>query len=64
MKPCYFKQDLPDADDFGNAMARGQGYVPNTCLLGGGILMGVVNEGKDPFTGCEGPREKCKGRTK
>jgi hypothetical protein len=33
-------------------MAKGQGYVPETCLLGGKLVMGLVNEGKSPCDGC------------
>ena len=61
-KPNYFSQDAPDPDDMFSLMARQPGYVPTGCLLGGAVAMGLVMDGKDPCTGCAGPREKCKGR--
>lgn len=63
MKPHYFKQDSPDKDDIFLSMAKGQGYVPQLCLLGGQTVMGIVTSGKDPCTGCECDRNKCDGRT-
>lgn len=63
-KPHYFNQDAPDQDDIQLKMATGQGYVPPTCLLGGPVVMGLVNRGDVPCQGCEGPRDKCKGRPK
>lgn len=64
MKPHYFNQERADVDDMMLAMSIGQGYVPKTCLLGGRVVLGMVNEGKDPCAGCEGPRERCHGRAK
>jgi hypothetical protein len=64
MKPHYFQQDSADKDDVSLSMAKGQGYVPMTCLLGGQTVMGLVNAGKNPCHGCEGPREKCGGKPK
>jgi len=64
MKPHYFEQDEPDPDDLHLEMAKGQGYVPKGCLLGGNVVMGLVNAGDDPCKGCEGPRHKCNGRPK
>ena len=64
MKPHYFNQEKPDGDDIMLGMAIMQGYVPKTCLLGGGIVMGLVAEGKSPCRGCEGPRDKCGGQSK
>lgn len=64
MKPHYFDQEKADAGDFMLGMATMQGYVPMTCLLGGPVVMGEVNAGRDPCAGCEGPRDKCKGRPK
>jgi hypothetical protein len=64
MKPHYFDQDKPDADDFQLSMAKHQGYVPPKCLLGGVVAMSEVNAGRDPCAGCNGPREKCAGRPK
>ncbi len=63
MKPHYFEQDKADSDDMNLGMAKMQGYVPQACLLGGMVVMGLVNEGKDPCKGCNGPREKCHGRS-
>jgi hypothetical protein len=62
MKLHYFNQVKPDADDLFLRMAVQQGYVPKTCLLGGEVVMGLVNSGADPCKGCEGPRAKCLGR--
>lgn len=60
----YFEQDKADEDDGLLQMAKIQGYVPNTCLLGGIVVMHEVNSGKSPCWGCNGPREKCKGQQK
>lgn len=62
MKPYYFNQAEPDSDDINLQMAIGQGYVPRTCLLGGMVVMGLVNKGEDACKGCAGPRERCHGR--
>jgi len=63
MKPHYFGQDTADEDDIELKMAKGQGYVPKTCLLGGMLVMGIIRETtKSPCDGCEGPRAKCLGR--
>ena len=43
-------------------MAKSQGYVPTTCLLGGRHVMSLVNSREDPCKRCNGPRERCKGR--
>lgn len=64
MKPHYFKQDEADADDMQLGMAKMQGYVPKTCLLGGLVVMGEVSAGRNPCSECEGPREKCHGKAK
>ena len=64
MKPHYFEQDAPDADDFALSMAKGQGYVPARCLLGGMAAMSEINRGLSPCDGCNGPREKCGGKPK
>lgn len=61
MKPHYFEQAEADKDDFELYLAKHQGYVPMTCLLGGGLVMGLIAEGKSPCAGCNGPREKCGG---
>jgi len=62
MKLHYFEQKKADEDDMYLKMAINQGYVPETCLLGGMTVMGEMNKGRDPCAGCECPREKCKGR--
>jgi hypothetical protein len=62
MKTHYFKQEKADADDIQLEMAKEQGYVPWTCLLGGMIVMSEINKGRDPCGGCNSPREKCHGR--
>jgi len=64
MKPHYFNQDEADADDHLLGMAKMQGYVPESCLLGGPTVMAEVEGGNSPCAGCEGPREKCKGKAK
>jgi len=61
MKPHYFSQIEADSDDINLQMAIGQGYVPKTCLLGGMIVMGLVNKGENPCMGCKGPRKRCYG---
>jgi len=62
MKPHYFEQNAPDADDHQLGMAKMQGYVPKTCLLGGMVVMSEVIAGRNPCSGCEGPRERCLGK--
>jgi len=61
MKLHYFVQDEADKSDMLLGMAKTQGYVPETCLLGGATVMHEVQAGHNPCDGCEGPREKCKG---
>lgn len=58
----YFEQESAPINDHMLAIAKLQGYVPKNCLLGGQVVMGLVNEGKDPCKGCKCSREKCKGR--
>lgn len=62
MKPHYFEQSQADSDDMLLGMAKMQGYVPKDCLLGGVVVMSEVSAAKDPCMGCNGPRDKCKGR--
>ena len=64
MKPHYFEQVESDKDDMHLEMAKAQGYVPKTCLLGGFLVMELTGGGKDPCKGCEAPRDKCKGRSR
>lgn len=61
MKIHYFDQDTADSDDHQLNMAKMQGYVPQTCLLGGITVMGMINEGNNPCTGCACDRDKCNG---
>lgn len=63
-KPHYFDQPEADVDDRALAMAKMQGYVPKACLLGGLVVMGEVQAGRNPCWGCEGPRERCNGKPK
>jgi hypothetical protein len=62
MKANYFKQNIADDDDFLLKMAKGQGYVPQGCLLGGQIVMALINSGDNPCKGCNCNKQKCKGR--
>jgi hypothetical protein len=39
-------------------MAISQGYVSKNCLLAGGLVMALVNEGKNPCDGCSG-KSQC-----
>ena len=64
MRFHYFDVDKAPASDMMLAMSKQQGYVPQTCLLGGTVVWSEVQAGRDPCAGCEGPREKCKGRPK
>ena len=61
MKIHYFNQEKPDSDDFMLKMAIQQGYVPESCLLGGSTVMSLVVSGQNPCDGCKCNREKCKG---
>ncbi|MCP4757148.1 MAG: hypothetical protein GY866_40310, partial [Proteobacteria bacterium] len=63
LKPHYFDQNESDPKDIVLEMAKGQGYVPNGCLLGGRIVMGLIEKGKDPCKGCNSDRNKCSGRS-
>ena len=58
----YFNEEKADEDDIALLAAKGQGYVPDTCLLGGFVVMAEVGRGNSPCWGCAGPREKCKGK--
>ena len=62
MKKHYFDQNEADKDDVLLEMAKGQGYVPQGCLLGGQLVMALVNSGDDPCKGCRCERSKCQGR--
>jgi len=63
MKPHYFDQEKADEDDLMLQMCITQGYVPPTCLLGGIVVLGATRENNDACIGCQGPRDKCKGRS-
>jgi len=64
MKPHYFNQESADTDDLMLELAKMQGYVPDTCLLSGMVVMDEINKGKSPCWECEGPRDKCQGKPK
>ncbi len=57
----YFDLEEADPADALLGMAKMQGYVPQTCLLGGATVMNQVYKHVNPCIGCNGPREKCKG---
>jgi len=61
MKMHYFDQAEADPTDMLLDMAKMQGYVPETCLLAGIVVMAEVSDGRRPCDGCAGPREKCGG---
>jgi len=61
---CYFDRDEAPSSDMLLGMSKMQGYVPDTCLLGGATVWNEVKQGRNPCAGCNGPREKCKGRPK
>lgn len=61
MKVHYFDQEKADDDDILLNMAKGQGYVPQTCLLGGQTVMACVHDNKNPCHGCTCNKSKCKG---
>lgn len=62
MKVHYFNQNEADNDDILLKLSIKQGYVPETCLLGGETIILTVHEGNDPCNGCNCNRVKCKGR--
>lgn len=64
MKLHYFNQDEADTNDTALEMAKMQGYVPKTCLLGGIVVMSEINHGLNPCWGCNGPRPRCRGKPK
>lgn len=61
MKLHYFDQEKADPDDILLEMCKGQGYVPETCLLGGMTAWAEVQENKSPCDGCNCERAKCHG---
>lgn len=60
----YFEEGKADPNDHFLNMSIQQGYVPKGCLLGGQLVWGLVEDGRDPCAGCGGPIEKCGGRIK
>jgi len=62
VKTHYFDDPEASPRDELLTLAKRQGYVPKTCLLGGETVMGLVNKGEDPCLGCQCDRIKCKGR--
>ena len=64
VKLHYFNQEKADESDIQLKMAKGQGYVPEGCLLAGIVVMDEVNKGNDPCAGCNCERGKCDGRDK
>ena len=58
----YFDQEQADASDFQLGMSKAQGYVPQSCLLGGATVWSEVQKGHDPCAGCNCDRDKCHGR--
>lgn len=62
IKLHYFDQDEADPADFLLRAAKDQGYVPQTCLLGGLTVMSEMNGHRDPCAGCHCNRSKCQGR--
>lgn len=61
-KTNYFDEEEAPASDHLLAIAKLQGYVPRGCLLVGQVVMGLVNRGEDPCSGCNSDRAKCAGR--
>lgn len=64
IRPHYFDEPEPDPTDWQLSMAKGQGYVPAGCLLGGAVVMAEVNGCRNPCWGCNGPRGRCGGAEK
>lgn len=64
MKLHYFDQVSADTDDIQLELAKRQGYVPQSCLLGGIVVMDEVNNGRSACAGCNCLRSKCQGRPK
>ena len=60
----YFDNPEKAILDYKLASAIDQGYVPQTCLLAGMLVLHEVTEGRDPCAGCEGTRFICQGRAK
>ena len=61
MKASYLTHEEAKTDVW-LEMAKGQGYVPPKCLLGGQIVMMLINKGDDPCSGCNIDRSACGGR--
>lgn len=58
----YFDLETAPVSDAELARAKALGIVPQGCLLGGQLVWGLKNMGKDPCKTCDGPRGKCGGR--
>ncbi len=55
----YFNGEQADPTDIFLKMAIGQGYVPETCLLSGQLVMALTKEGRDPRSEERSPRTLC-----
>ena len=64
MKIHYFGQERADQDDFLLVMCKAQGYVPETCLLGGATAWDETKKGRCPYDGCNCDRAKCLGKSR
>lgn len=64
MKVQYFTQQRADADDELLLTFTEKGVVPETCLLGGQMILSILQAGPehDPCEWCAGPRDRCGGR--
>lgn len=60
----YFDRPAASPHDAMLAKQIGLKVVPPTCLLGGVIVAGLHGAGIDPCSDCDGPRNRCGGRTK
>ena len=59
----FDKKKAPEKDII-LKLAKEQGYVPDGCLLGGGVVMGLINKGENPCKGCNCNRSICKSKYK
>lgn len=55
-------KELETKEDIPLLMAKDQGYVPKGCYLMGGLVMILVNSGKNPCAGCNLDRKICKSK--
>lgn len=63
LKADYFDGRVSPADAM-LAEGKRRGIVPQTCLLGGYMVMAAAAMNADPCAQCDGPRERCGGRPK